>query len=227
MQIVVVFLFAFMFVGVHNYELMKQFIRVSCIGDSITDDGVYVPMLQRRLGSDYLVQNFGKSGCTMQKKGLTTDGSKPESYWTTDEWQQAQESDPAIVTIMLGTNDSKQVNWPEGDDRASQYVQDYKDMINIMQSLPSKPKIYLCKPPPLFEPYPYTMQKEVVNQELGELIDQIASEMNLEVIDVWSAFDSDASLSSDGCHPNRAGDKVIADTIDEALTKEMTKEMIQ
>ena len=71
----------------------------------------------------------------MQKKGLENDGN-PRTYWDCDKWREAQESDPAIVTIMLGTNDTKLINWPQGEDRAPVFCQDYKEMIKIMQAMP-------------------------------------------------------------------------------------------
>ena len=74
----------------------------------------------------------------------------------------AQESQPDIVTIMLGTNDSKIINWSD-ESRSQIYFNDYVDMINILRQLPSQPKIYAMIPPELFSPYPYNMQSDVIN----------------------------------------------------------------
>ena len=67
-------------------------IRVTCIGDSITEGGdktlgspSYCGMLPALLGSDYQVFNAGKSAMTMLKTGLENDGS-PHSYWDTQAW---------------------------------------------------------------------------------------------------------------------------------------------
>ena len=46
----------------------------------------------------------------MFKDGLENDGSHV-SHWDSKQWIDAQNSEPDIVTIMLGTNDSKLINW--------------------------------------------------------------------------------------------------------------------
>ncbi len=63
---------------------------------------------------------------------------------------------------MLGTNDSKLINWG-APARGDQYSLDYVDMITILKQLPTAPKIYIMIPPPLFSPFPYEMQPEVIN----------------------------------------------------------------
>ena len=157
-------------------------IRVTCIGDSIKAEGApvtYCDKLSELLGSGYEVYNGGCSGHTMFKDGLEMDGS-PSSYWTTQQWLDAQSSSPDIVTIMLGTKDSKLINWSD-DSRASYYLIDYADMVNIVQSLPTKPKVFAMIPPPLFSPYPYTMQPDVINTTLPMFIPT----MSVEIIDNW------------------------------------------
>ena len=57
---------------------------------------------------------------------------------------------------MLGTNDSKLINWYSFD-QGDQYSKDYVDMISIVKALPSSPKVYVMVPPPLWEPAPYNM----------------------------------------------------------------------
>ena len=126
----------------------------------------------------------------MQKQGKTHEGGVAKSYWTTEEWKSAQESNPDLVTIMLGTNDSKEINWPKGEEeaRAQVFCEDFKDMIRICKEMPTKPKIWICIPPPLYEPYPFTMRKDVVNEILPKLISNIASECQVGLIDVSLAF---------------------------------------
>ncbi len=91
-------------------------IRISCVGDSITagvcaqHSGGYPKILQGILGSNYVVSNFGNSGKTMLTNGLC--GPPPGgncSYVGTSSYPAALASTPDIVTIMLGTNDAKNV----------------------------------------------------------------------------------------------------------------------
>ena len=90
-------------------------VRLTCIGDSITEGGgchaySYVDLLGEMLGSGFKVWNAGKSAQTQLKKGLCN-GSGTCSYWDTDAWQSALDTKADIVTIMLGTNDAKVFNW--------------------------------------------------------------------------------------------------------------------
>lgn len=90
----------------------SQPIRIACIGDSITygsgiedrDKDGYPAVLQRMLGSGYDVRNYGISARVMTRNG---------DYPFMDEqaYADARAFLPDIVTIMLGTNDSKPHNW--------------------------------------------------------------------------------------------------------------------
>ncbi len=90
--------------------------RISCIGDSITA-GVcsqnthgYPAVLQALLGASYNVSNYGNSGKTMLTNGLCGPPAGGNcSYVGTPTWPAALVSQPNIVTIMLGTNDAKEV----------------------------------------------------------------------------------------------------------------------
>src|SRR5207237_795169 len=86
--------------------------KIACSGRSLTlGAGIkdrthdsYTAQLQRMLGDQYQVKNFGSSGTTALKSG-----DRP--YWKQKQFTQAQEFAPDIVVIKLGTNDSKPQNW--------------------------------------------------------------------------------------------------------------------
>ena len=119
-------------------------IKVACVGDSITNGGgknqssFYPSQLDVLLGDGYQVLNCGESGATMQ-----SDGNKP--YWNQKDLHNVFVYTPDVVVIMLGTNDSKTNNW-----NASSYERDYQLMIDTLNTLASKPQIYLCSPPPAY-----------------------------------------------------------------------------
>lgn len=203
-----------------------QKIRVTCIGDSITEGGGCVPgsytdVLQSMLGANYEVINAGKSSQTMLKKGLCNDLT-PCSYWNTDSWQTALNSKPDIVTIFLGTNDAKYFNW-EGiqQNTGDYYALDYVDMIRTVRQVPTSPKVYLIVPPPLYEPYPFDMNATIINQIYPVLIRDISNVVNTQLVDVYGAFASQqvssSALTCDGCHPTDLGNQIIAQTIADAI----------
>jgi hypothetical protein len=80
-------------------------IKVACVGNSITaGNSMYPPYLQTLLGSGYQVENEGVGATTLLKKGDVP-------YWTQGRLKQALAFNPNIVTIKLGTNDTKSQNW--------------------------------------------------------------------------------------------------------------------
>ena len=201
-------------------------IRVTCIGDSITQGGgcvaqSYVEVLQNILGGDYEVINAGLSSQTMLKKGICNDYS-PCSYWNSDTWQSALDSQPDIVTIMLGTNDAKIMNW-EGiqQNLGDYYALDYVDMIRNVRILSTRPKVYVIIPPPLFEPYPFDMNSTIINEIFPVLIRDVNTVMDTQLVDIYSALASQpdsSALTCDGCHPTDLANQIIAETIASAIT---------
>ncbi|CAA6692166.1 MULTISPECIES: GDSL-type esterase/lipase family protein [unclassified Lentimonas] len=184
-------------------------IRVACVGDSITFGGeikdrasnCYPTQLQRLLGEGYVVQNFGVNGATLLKKG-----NKP--YWRTKRFQPAHDFNPDIVVIKLGSNDSKPDNWRHKD----QYVGDYLALIESFRALPSEPIVYICKPVPVF-PSNYKITDEVVRGEVVPLIEVVAEQAGVEMIDLYTALSGQSELFPDKVHPNAAGALIMAETI--------------
>eukprot|EP00049_Salpingoeca_infusionum_P012146 m.219161 g.219161 ORF g.219161 m.219161 type:complete len:231 (+) comp15109_c1_seq1:75-767(+) len=208
-------------------------IRVACVGDSITfgvcasdrATTAYPAVLQKLLGSDYNVTNFGNSGKTMLVNGLCEQSGGNCSYWATSTYTDAVNSSPDIVTILLGTNDAKSFNWQGVQSQGDNYTVDYNRMISIFKALPSKPKVFVAVPPPLYPPDPYDMMPTVINGVFPTLLREIASVNQLgPVIDTFSALGgaslSQPNITCDGCHPVDKGyaemAKVFASAIQNA-----------
>jgi acyl-CoA thioesterase I len=220
---------AFLFFNFFQSSTASCNVRITCIGDSITEGGAcasapsYTENLQDLYGSTATITNAGVSAQTMLKSGLC-DEITACSYWNSNGWKIALESQPDIVTIMLGTNDAKSFNW-EGVQQNSgdYYALDYVDMIKQLRLLQPRPEIYLLIPPPLYDPYPFDMNATVINEIFPKLIRDIAMVTETQIIDIYTAFrEAEASystLSCDGCHPTTDGNQVIAETIYEVLAR--------
>jgi lysophospholipase L1-like esterase len=187
-------------------------LRVACVGDSITagvgassPDNAYPMQLQRMLGDGYKVGNFGNSGKTLLKHG-------DDPYWTTDTLQQALAFKPNIVTIMLGTNDTKPQNWKLKD----QFTADYKDLIAKFQALDTKPKIFLVRPTYIPGAGNYGINEPAMREELA-IIDSLSMEEGLPTIDVHAATAGQDSDFPDRVHPNNQGAYVIAQTLYQSI----------
>ncbi|MGJ8654518.1 MAG: GDSL-type esterase/lipase family protein [Opitutaceae bacterium] len=187
----------------------EQPIRVACVGDSITfgatiKDRVnksYPAQLQQLLGDGYVVKNFGVSGATLLKQG-----NKP--YWKTKQFDPAHAFNPNIVVIKLGTNDSKPDNWRHKES----FVADYVALIESFQALPGKPVVYICKPVPAY-PGNFKITDQVIREEVMPLIEVVAKQTKVEMIDLYSALSNQSELFPDKVHPNAEGARIMAETI--------------
>jgi lysophospholipase L1-like esterase len=188
--------------------------RVACIGDSITfgaaikDRGKnsYPVQLAGMLGDKWDVKNFGVNAATLLKKG-----DKP--YWKLRAFKDAHEFKPNVVIIKLGTNDSKPQNWKH----KAEYVSDYVAMIKSFQELESKPEVWVCYPVPAY-PGRWGITDKVMKEEVMPLIDDVAKQANVKIIDLYAALSDKKEMFPDTVHPNAAGAKVMAQTISAIIT---------
>jgi lysophospholipase L1-like esterase len=189
-------------------------VRVACVGDSITfgsgiknrGENSYPAQLAALLGGGYAVRNFGVGGATLLRKG-----NKP--YWKTNPFRPAHDFNPHVVVIKLGTNDSKPENWKH----KGEYVADYVALINSFRQLDSKPKVWICYPVPAY-PGRWGITDTVMKEEVVPLIDEVAKQTNVEIIDLYAALSNRKSLFPDTVHPNADGAKVMAETIHSEIT---------
>ena len=109
--------------------------RAACVGDSITY-GCFVPgqpwnsyprQLGRMLGRGYCVGNFGYTNRTALKIA-------DHPYTAEKLYRQSLAFQPDLVLLMLGTNDTKAINW-----NAEAYARDLGELIENYKSLESRP----------------------------------------------------------------------------------------
>ena len=212
-------------------------VRVACIGNSITDGhGIdlapangYPAQLQRMLGNDYWVKNFGVSARTMLNKG-------DYPYMNEMAWRDALAFKPDIVIIKLGTNDSKPENWQYG----SEFRQDLEQMIPTLRpglaqtgkkknkkASPKQgrlegsvsPKIYLCTPIPAFKST-WNINDSVITNAIIPIQQEVAQKYGLQVIDLHTLYAGDGDkMLTDGIHPDAKGARRMAEIIAGELKK--------
>jgi hypothetical protein len=193
-------------VAVFSGAFRGKAIRVACIGDSITELSTYPTDLEELLGCNYYVREFGVTGSTVVVNSYTP-------YLYEPRFSAAKLFLPDIVVILLGTNDARADNYQSIDE----FVADYKQLVGELQALESNPKIYLVKPPPIFE-----NELELSNDNLvGGVIprvEQVANDLGLSLIDVYTPLVGHPEYFVDGVHPNFDGASVIANQMYKALT---------
>jgi len=202
------FLVSLSFMTAHAAEPIK----VACVGDSITQ-GVgaksgqsYPAQLQALLGDGYKVGNFGVSGRTLLKKG-------DFPYWKEKKYQAALAMEPAIVIIMLGTNDTKPQNWRH----EAEFAADYRELVKSFQSLKCRPKVFVCRPAPVPGQGNYGINEENVQKEIPR-VEALARELGCGVIDMHAALEKFPEMLPDRVHPNTAGAGEMAKAAAKAIT---------
>ena len=190
-------------------------IRVSCVGDSLTyGSGViktrevdsYPAKLQKKLGTSHLVSNFGLRNAT-----ASADGDLP--YIDSAQYKKSLESEPNIVLLMLGTNDSKTYNLI-----AKSYEEGIKSLVQTYKNLDTNPTVYLMISPYCFsldgsDIAEYQVQPKVVAGKIRDIVEKVAAEEGVEVIDLYSVTVGKEERYRDGIHFDAEGYKIIADYI--------------
>lgn len=189
-------------------------VKVACIGNSITyGSGIpdrprdsYPSQLGRMLGDRWDVRNFGVGGRTMLKKG-------DYPFCKEDAFTEAKAYLPDVVIIKLGTNDTKPQNWKY----SGEFLADYRSMIKELKSLPSHPRIFLCKPVPVFASR-WGINDSILVHGVIPALEQLGKEEKLQVIDLYTALSGQSELFPDKIHPNPEGAGLIAGAIYKRLT---------
>jgi lysophospholipase L1-like esterase len=192
---------------------MAQVLKVACIGDSITEGAMvdnptvnaYPIVLGRLLGANYQTRNFGVSGRTLLRKG-------DFPYWNETAFQSATNYAPNIVTIKLGTNDSKPQNWRYKDE----FGRDLGDMIDVFANLPSHPRVFVCLPVPAYA-LQIDINPDIIKNEIIPIIKQVAKQKGVTTVDLYTPLSGRPDLFADQIHPNAAGAAIIAATLHGAL----------
>jgi lysophospholipase L1-like esterase len=189
-----------------NRSTQKEPIRVAVVGDSITQGFGYPENLQRGLGINYVVGNFGLGGTT-----VSLDSDTP--YMNSSVFNEAIDSQPNIVVIMLGTNDAH----PELERYSGNFVNDYLTLINQFQKLESKPRIWIVKPPPIFS-NGTGLSTQLYEKTVIPNIEEVAKESGLPLIDTYLVLANRSDCFYDGVHPTPLGSMLIADEVLKAIT---------
>jgi lysophospholipase L1-like esterase len=172
--------------------------KIACVGNSITA-GAYPGKLQALLGSGYQVSGEGVGGTTLLRQG-------DSPYWNTGAFQDVFRIKPNIITIKLGTNDSKSFNWGPYH---SSFAADYNAMIDTFLTISPKPQIWLVLCTPSFT-YGSGINGDTIDKDIVPIIRSVAAQQGLPIIDCHTPLFNHPECFGDGIHPTDAGADSIA-----------------
>ena len=200
---------------IHLYG--QQPVKVACIGDSVTygsliedrENNSYPAQLQRMLGEDYEVGNFGKPSATVLKKGHCP-------YMESQEFTDAMSFACDIAVIHLGLNDTDPRNWPNYGD---EFTSDYLALIDSVRASNPQARILIALLSPVTPKHPrYNTGTKEWHAAIQKEISAIAETAQVELIDFNSRLDSRHELLPDSVHPTAEGAGILADIVFQAIT---------
>lgn len=191
--------------------------KVACIGNSITygyllpdrEVNAYPFQLQRLLGDDYEVGNFGHSGSTLLRRGHNP-------YHRLPEFKAALGFRPDIAVVHLGVNDTDPRNWPNYSD---EFVGDYLAIIDSLRGVNPGMRILIAELSPLRAGH--NRFKTGVRDwrlEIQKRIRTVAEIAGVELIDFDAPLRDRQNLIFDNVHPNAEGAGIMAEAVRGALT---------
>lgn len=192
-------------------------VRVACIGNSITygyglqnrELDSYPSQLQRMLGQDYTVGNFGHSGATLLRHGHRPYNDLPE-------WKQAIDFRPDIAVMHLGINDTDPRNWPHYSD---EFTADYMALIDSLRSVNPNVRILIARLSPIKATHHrFISGTRDWRLQIQDAIEAIALQSGAELIDFDTPLRDRQDLLPDGLHPNPEGATIMATEVYRALT---------
>lgn len=195
----------------------QKTIRVACIGNSITygtgiadrTNDSYPSQLQRLLGSNYQVGNFGKPGAT-----LLYHGHRP--YVKQEEFKEAIAFKGDIAVMHLGINDTDPRNWPNYRD---EFVKDYLSIMDSLRAANPKVRIILARMTPIADRHPrFVSGTKQWHGEIQTAIETVAHVSGAELIDFYEPLYPYPYLLPDAIHPNPEGAGILAKTVYSGIT---------
>jgi len=211
--------------GMGNYEpaIVKgtqPLIRVACVGDSITEghgkmpDGMqndrmmntYPVFLQRSLGWQYYVCNYGVGGAKM------TD------YLREEKFNKSLKLQADVVILMLGTNDAD----PSVDSFSEAYKQEYFYCFDVIYNAylrsNSQMQMYILTPP---EEVPNGMRAAC--SYMAQNNRELAAEYELQLVDIYHVCEEEQWVFNDTIHPQGEVYQRIAEVIYENIKDTIKK----
>lgn len=191
--------------------------KVACVGNSITygsglahpEQDSYPAQLQRLLGDQYVIGNFGKPGATLLNKG-----HRP--YREQEEFRKALAFAGDIVVIHLGINDTDPRNWPNYRDS---FVRDYLALIDSFRVVNPNCRVIISRLTPIADRHPrFESGTRDWHGEIQQAIEAVAAHAGVQLMDFHEPLYPYPFLLPDAVHPSKEGAAILAKTVYSSIT---------
>ncbi len=209
---------------------VPQRIKWACLGNSLTAgypqaNLTYVngtTRLSGLVGYQDTIRNFGVSSSTLLKKGDVP-------YWTrtvsgTNILASVFAFKPDIISIELGTNDTKPANWAFN----SEFVADLTALVDTLtNNISPAPRIWLMLPPPIFS-NTFGINDSIMTYGVIPKIQQVAAAKGLKVLDANTRMRAIATSSPttyyvDGVHFTPRGSDSLSAILYRSFMSQVTR----
>ncbi len=208
-----------------SYKDSHHLYTVGCIGDSITYGAgaslqvayAYPFAMQRELGDEYRVVNFGCNAMTM-----CTNHS--DAYVKCTQYQAlvnyADKLD--MVFVMLGTNDADRFGLDWTDAVVKDYTDSFHALMKLLKDANPDVKIILFNPPICYRTQLssyHTPWNESIEKNVVPLVKQLADAEGYELFDMHTFTKENVNIKDfeDKLHPNDKGYAVMAKKVAELV----------
>jgi len=188
---------------------------ILCAGDSITEFGYprYLRNILKNEGVQARILNQGKSG----------HNSREYLSFLEKNQEALRKSSPDFVLLQLGTND---VRIDHDQISANDFYNNMKHIVDLLRRFKTRTGkntlLLLATIPPISEDIPFPFAPDSgkrVEEEINPLIQKIAREEKIPLVDNYSLFLQSPRLLPD-VHPSLEGYKALAQNWFNALKKE-------
>lgn len=195
---------------------LGQKIKVACIGDSVTfgygiipkDSLSYPSQLGQLLGAGYQVENFGRNGATLLRRGHNP-------YLGSPEFNEALTFEPDIAVIHLGLNDTDPRNWPRYQ---ADFGMDFAALIDTLRQVNPTIEILIAELSPIFSGHPrFKSGTRDWHKAIREEIRKVSIENQVKLLDFYSPLHQKPNLFPDQIHPTAEGATIIAQLVYDEL----------
>ncbi len=199
---------------------VHQPVTVALIGDSIFY-GVWMPngddetiewYLDGMLSEEDTVLNYAVPGAALQ-----SDADQP--YIDEPAYRKSLQCGADCYIILLGTNDATPYNWNK-----ERFAEEYRTFLQTYIGLTDKDHVCAVIPPHVYEDglthfVNYSVMPDALYEETS-IIREAAEEAGVRCVDLYTLTENHPEWFWDGVHPNKDGNRAIAEEIYQCMFTE-------